>query len=490
MPSQPGAQAVAKSGYEPQPFDFGSFSPATEAAPVAYDTTVKARMPGPAGQKTGFDPQPFDFSALSAVESVPPPAPPPQHARPAAAPSAFEPQPFDFSSLSAPPETLHSIEATRPPPPPSHSAFDPPSFDFGSIGAEPPPPPMRAPPSAPRAAPPPTKPARPVTMPPARMAPPPPPPPAPPPPAKSESELDLGMPMDFGPPDAPMPEVTQKRPMPAAPTQTDLRAQEDPLADVPFSDDHLSLDPGAGLEAEPGARGALFDMSAADVADAPANQLSVPADNVAVAKIALKKVTAESLAQEPSPAALTDSKVNRKPRGLVAMFRNVVSAAMLLIIVGAVAAVVLNDGKIDPAQSWAKVKSAFSTPRELVAFDITNGLYDTRAGRPVFYVRGEIKNRGKHAGRVKVKAEIFDGEDLVRAAEGLAGATPTPEDLYAISNADDLEHLATRLAPSAKQIEPGAQADFLVAFYEYPPDLKDFRVRVTVTPDDGKTAAR
>ena len=123
-------------------------------------------------------------------------------------------------------------------------------------------------------------------------------------------------------------------------------------------------------------------------------------------------------------------------------------------------------------------------------FDVSNGLYDTKVGRPVFYVRGEVKNRGAKAGRVRVKAEILDGEDLVRASEALAGATPTPEDLYAVTSPEDVDKLRTRLNPTAAQVPPGEQASFLVVFYEYPPDLKDFRVRVTALPDDGKTAAR
>jgi hypothetical protein len=168
----------------------------------------------------------------------------------------------------------------------------------------------------------------------------------------------------------------------------------------------------------------------------------------------------------------------------------VFSGAVLLAIVAGVGSVILNDGRIDPQQAWVKLQAMFSVPRELVAFDISNGLYDTRVGRPVFYVRGEIKNRGSTRGKVKVKAEILDGEDLVRAAETLAGVTPSPEELYSVSTADDLVSLAKKLAPAAQAVEPGAEAPFLVAFYEFPPDLKDFRVRVTVSPDDGKTAKR
>jgi hypothetical protein len=227
----------------------------------------------------------------------------------------------------------------------------------------------------------------------------------------------------------------------------------------------------------------------------PVNQLAAAQDQVAVAKIAIKRVTSDEIEAPiplPPPAeakSQTDSR-SRRPRGVVAMVWNVVSAALLLVLVGSITGVVLNEGKIDPSQSWKKLKGAFSAPRDLVAFDISNGLYDTRAGRPVFYVRGAIKNRGNKNGRVKVRAEILDGEDLIRAAESFAGATPSPEDLWNVATAEDLEHLSQKVAPTAQKLSPGAEAPFLVAFYEYPPDLKDFRVRVTVSPDDGKTAAR
>lgn len=311
--------------------------------------------------------------------------------------------------------------------------------------------------------------------------------PAPAPPPPPPLSFDDGA-LDFGPPEPP-------QAAPAAVTQLDMRAQHDGpglLGDLPppAPGGHLSLDPEPGMEASHESRGALFDMSS--VPEPDASQLEAPQEQVAVAKIALKKVTADQVAK-PSAVPTPDkgeTPSGRRPRSVVSMVWNVLSAAMLVVLIGGVAAVVLNDGKVDASLSWAKLKSLFVAPRELVAFDISNGLYDTRSGRPVFYVRGEVKNRGQRSGKVKVKADILDGEDLVRSSTGFAGATPSPEDLYAVATAEDLTALATKLAPNATQMKPGDQATFLVAFYEYPPDLKDFRVRVSVLPDDGSTAAR
>ncbi len=500
------APAAPAAPSDPQPFDFGSLGPPPAAG--SADVTQRAAMPGPPA-KSSYEPQPFDFSALSPAAEAPKKAEPPgrQRAPQPAKPSAFEPQPFDFSSLGgeAPPERTQPAAKAHAPPPPSN--FDPQPFDFSSLdskggGAPPPPPPHpKAPPAptsfepepfdfssaAPPAPPPPA----------ARPAPAKPPPSAPKPAPKAPPampDFDLGPAMDLGPPPpAPPAKARPPRASPAAATQVETPKVPEQggglLGDIPPDTGSLSIDVDDGLEASPEQRGSLFDMPA--VPEPMENQLSAPPpeEQVAVAKIALKKVSAADLAKEKSGEA-KESSSRRPKRSVVAMVWNVLSGVVLLGLLAVLITVVLNEGKVDAALSWSKLKGLFSKPRELVAFDISNGLYDTRVGRPVFYVRGEVKNRGARAGRVKVKAEILDGEDLVRSAEGWVGATPSPEDLYAVATADDLAKLSIRLVPNAAKLEPGSEGPFLVAFYEYPPDLKDFRVRVTVSTDEGTTAAR
>lgn len=468
-PTHVAPPAARPSAFEPQPFDFSALAP--PPGPPATDVTQRAAMPGPPQKPSMFEPQPFDFSGLA-----PPPDPAPTDVtakpRPPQKPSSFEPQPFDFSSLGSEPPPTHAPPAPIKPVP-ATSAFEPQPFDFSSLeagGPPPPPPPMpaqRQPPAPPR--PPPSAPKR-SAPPPAPAA----------PPAEAVPAFNLGPALELGP----APALESPPPPPdALPSQGGGL-----LADVPPDTGSLSIEVDGGLEASPESRGALFEMPAG--AEPTENQLSPaqPQEQVAVAKIQLKKVSAEQLAKPT--AGETSSAARKAKRGVVAMVWNVLSGTALLALVAVLVAVVLNEGKVDAVLSWSKLKSLFTTPRELVAFDISNGLYDTRAGRPVFYVRGEVKNRGSSAGRVKVKAEILDGEDLVRAAEGWVGATPSPEELYAVATADDLTKLAARLAPSAVRLQPGAEGSFLVTFYEYPPDLKDFRVRVTVAPDDGTTAAR
>ncbi|MBK7858297.1 MAG: zinc-ribbon domain-containing protein [Archangiaceae bacterium] len=489
LSAAPPAAAPKAKGFEPQPFDFGSLPPASPQ-PGHSDVTQRAPIPGP--PRSSFEPQPFDFSALPPA-AEPPPAPKAaessgRRALAQAKPSSFEPQPFDFSSLGE----EAAPRAAAPPPPlpraaPAPANFDQQPFDFSSLETSaappaPPPPPQRVPTKTQAGA---TRQA-PATSAPKPVAPPPRPAPAPPP------DFDLGPAMDFGPsePAAPAP---RPRPTPAAVTQPHARTVVPPmpgggglLGDIPADPNSLSMERDDGLQASPEARGALFDMPESEPID---NQLqpAEPAEQVAVAKIALKKV---AVGQVSKPDEEQVSSSRRPKRSPVAVVWNAVSALVLSGMLVVLLMVVANEGKVDASLSWAKLKALFAKPRELVAFDISNGLYDTRAGKPVFYVRGEVKNRGARAGRVKVKAEILDGEDLMRAAEGYVGATPSPEDLYAVATADDVAKLSARLASSAAPVQPGAEHSFLVVFYEYPPDLKDFRVRVTVTPDDGPTAAR
>ncbi|WP_255449927.1 MULTISPECIES: hypothetical protein [Myxococcaceae] len=118
----------------------------------------------------------------------------------------------------------------------------------------------------------------------------------------------------------------------------------------------------------------------------------------------------------------------------------------------------------------------------LALHDVGNGLYDTRDGRAVFYVRGEVENRGGAPARVRVRAALYDGDQRVKSAEGLAGQEPGPEALYALTSADDAMALRIRLDAAARVLAPGERAPFTVVFFEYPPQLGDYRLELTPEP--------
>jgi hypothetical protein len=116
---------------------------------------------------------------------------------------------------------------------------------------------------------------------------------------------------------------------------------------------------------------------------------------------------------------------------------------------------------------------------------VANGLYDTRSGRPVFFVRGEAEHRGEGASRVQVRVEILDGTQRLRTAVGLAGAVPSPEELHALATLEDGEALRRRLDAGARVLAPGERAPFLLVFVEYPPELGRYRLEVTAEPAAG-----
>lgn len=168
---------------------------------------------------------------------------------------------------------------------------------------------------------------------------------------------------------------------------------------------------------------------------------------------------------------------------------NVVIAAVLVIGLVVVGTATVNEGKLDLQSVVGTLKSLVAPESQFTADDISNGLYDTKMGRPVFFVRGVVTNRSANTTRVRVKAEILDGPTLVRSAEVMAGAPPSPEELYRLDEVAQLKLLMERTSTKAPSVEAGSAVPFLVTFAEYPPDLKAFRVRVTATPEGTPTAA-
>jgi predicted Zn finger-like uncharacterized protein len=196
-----------------------------------------------------------------------------------------------------------------------------------------------------------------------------------------------------------------------------------------------------------------------------------------------------SLRHLPKPSGARTSKLRRTVIGLAV---NLAIAAGLLLVLGAVGAIYANDGKLDSsAFSIRRLGSSLRAAGGAMALESWNGIYDTKSGKPVFYIRGEAQNTSAAAAKLKVRAEILDGAQLVRAAEILAGAAAGPEELYNIASSKDADALAARLEAAAATVAAGGRAPFLVTFYDYPPNLSAFRLKVTVRAVAAKeTAAR
>jgi hypothetical protein len=170
-------------------------------------------------------------------------------------------------------------------------------------------------------------------------------------------------------------------------------------------------------------------------------------------------------------------------RRLAGVAAQLVVGAVLVVGLVALGSAWLNEGRMDPREMLSP------SHRPLVAKELSNGLYATQDGHNLFYVRGEVENRGTAPIRVKAQVAIHDGDQRVKSAEGLAGAVPTPEELYSLQKPTDADALRTRLDAAAKEVAPGARAPFVVLFYEYPSDLKGFRLEVTLEPQGAGTAA-
>jgi predicted Zn finger-like uncharacterized protein len=163
---------------------------------------------------------------------------------------------------------------------------------------------------------------------------------------------------------------------------------------------------------------------------------------------------------------------------------NLAVAAGLVVLLVASGSIYLNEGKLELSSlSPARMKALFFSGAQATVADVSNGLYETRNGRAIFYVRGKVLNRTEAPLNALVRAEILDGAELVRAAEGMAGAVPTPEDVYLLASAGDASRLSARLIREAKPLPPGGEAPFFLIFnfgYVQAPELARYRLAVTV----------
>jgi len=177
-------------------------------------------------------------------------------------------------------------------------------------------------------------------------------------------------------------------------------------------------------------------------------------------------------------------------RRVSAVVLNVGLAALLLLVV------------VGVVSSWAtagRVERAALSPRRLLQalrpgigfspVEVTPGTYETRSGRWLLYVRGRVTNRGAAPGRVRVRAEVWDGAQAVKTGETLAGAIATPEELWRAATPADVEALRSRLLAAATPVPDGQEADFLVLFDEAPRDLSGLRLQITASVDRSAASA-
>ena len=173
------------------------------------------------------------------------------------------------------------------------------------------------------------------------------------------------------------------------------------------------------------------------------------------------------------------------PEPEMAPARAMVSSALtgLLGAALAIAVVIVSALSDDSAAGWL----GFTPGSDIVATRVVSGLYDTAAGKPVFYVRGRVENRSARVrGPVRVTAELIsDGADEMKA-EILAGTEPTPEDVWSLRSTADVEklHRTLEVAPVDRKLQPGASLPFFAVIADPPADLVRHRLHVKVESVD------
>jgi predicted Zn finger-like uncharacterized protein len=226
------------------------------------------------------------------------------------------------------------------------------------------------------------------------------------------------------------------------------------------------------------ARNALFDMAAAlppPPEDEPVIALPPPQDDapkVALGRVSAPRPLVSEAANAPSPRRKF---VRVMVNSLMGLF--LVAGGLLL------GTALLNEGRFS-----LDTGSQIQNPHFPVS-DISNGLYGTVAGRPLFFVRGHVENKTELPAALMVKAEIVEGNTLLRGSEVRLGRAATPAELFALNGAEAGRALTEKLAAEQPLLAAKSGTDFLVIFFEYPPELQDFRVRVSANPAPAPRAA-
>jgi predicted Zn finger-like uncharacterized protein len=263
---------------------------------------------------------------------------------------------------------------------------------------------------------------------------------------------------DLSPLPAPEPQWPAPFPSPDQPPPRAAKAEEpDPF-------DGLSLTDRSGLSAT--ANAAAAAAMAASAAPTPKKVERLPTP---------EPIPVRKPAEEPAPSP---------GRELVA------SALTGLVLAALVLAVLLVASLYQgAAPSWLSL----GAPSDVVATRIRSGLYETATGKPVFFVRGRVENRGKTVrGPVRVVAELVGRSGADARAEAVAGVEPSAEDVYALRSGGDADKLARALAGSDgdRRIQPGSSLPFFAIIADPPSDLARHKLVVRVEPQESPGAPR
>jgi predicted Zn finger-like uncharacterized protein len=228
-------------------------------------------------------------------------------------------------------------------------------------------------------------------------------------------------------------------------------------------------------------------------AERPPPLPSLPASAPAIAAVpsppqpAPARPAVESEPGTPAEAAPAPAPAPRRSRLRTALLNTLALAALLAVTV-AILVVWRGEGGLEglvqrPAALLASLGGG-AGPAPFSAVDVRSGVYEREKGPPVVFVRGKIVSRAPAPVRgVKVLVEVVSSGGVVARGEALAGAVPTPEELYEAGEGPALSALARAAAARApREIRPGDAVPFLVAIADAPTDLDGASVRLELAP--------
>jgi Meckel syndrome type 1 protein len=254
----------------------------------------------------------------------------------------------------------------------------------------------------------------------------------------------------------------------------------------------------AGMPYDPGsfeyASGPIEDAPALGnhaSAAAPAFQDAAPSRASPAFAEGLKPSAAAAAARVASRA--TDERIpRRRSSRLRAVAVNAVALAVLLLVALAILALWRTEGPIEagslrPSALLAALRGGGAAPDPFGAHDVSSGVYERQRGAPLLFVSGKVVSRAPApVAAVKVSVEVVRAGQVLARGEAIAGAVPTPEELYAAADDAALARAAKaarRRAPAA--VKPGDAVPFLVAIGDAPPDLEGAAIRLDVAAAGG-----
>jgi predicted Zn finger-like uncharacterized protein len=263
------------------------------------------------------------------------------------------------------------------------------------------------------------------------------------------------------PPDpVPPPPPPLDPPMPPPPPSAAAAALPDPGAPMEFDDPFAAIAPGGS---------AVVANSATPEEKPPPKDSRPRTDPVRPRTDPVRK----QAVPKTGPVGVAESEIAPARALLSSAITGLLGAALAIVVVIASA---LSD---DTSSGWL----GFGTAAEVIPTGVVSGLYETAGGKPVFYVRGRIENHSaKWRGPVQVTAELVaDGAPEVKA-DAIAGSEPTPEDVWSVRSAADVEKLTRTLeaVQVERKVPPGGSLPFFAVIPDPPGDLVKHRLRVRV----------